>query len=563
MSVLILVANSLGLLHKRLCRECRQGGSSCGGPRYGLQPCRDAHEVERGGGEHVLQTRVGVTEVATRSSATPPDGLRLRALNPGPRGILRRELGRLLSLPCGLDRLVRGLRPDGELARGIVGLGARLADRTRPAAHRLDTEAHHEIAGDLSAWPPSNAGLPLRTGGRLRLPGDAEGAQIIAWARSPWVARRPEGWAHDLDLMDGRSGDEPLGIDIATIEQVQTGEEMALGQVTLHERAHGTIRGGRQRGHDTGAQVRLIILTGVGQVHLGADPGGATRGAIPGLAILGGGDPRGCRQPLLHRSPAEGSRWVRVLLGPDLPSWLNGRDFLEPRPLRCRLDRVQELATIGADGCRQGLTRRGGVGHMVVLQAAAITVDPGGRDLGLQPGWGDDSEAGEGVAAGLTDEFQPVEDPDGRQHVRGVRTWTAAPVEETTFAHPGAEGSQPQAFGLSGAEPGPELTQHGVVDAGSGHLPAQGIVPVKAAAPRIRRLAVGPAVGTRQDRRQRQAPGRLRWLPTGRKAGDEERIIVNGAEFVTHPHRAVAAGEGGLCDAAGRFGNGRDRLRAS
>jgi hypothetical protein len=40
---LILVANSLGCLHKRLRCKCRKGGSSCGGPKYILQPCRDAH----------------------------------------------------------------------------------------------------------------------------------------------------------------------------------------------------------------------------------------------------------------------------------------------------------------------------------------------------------------------------------------------------------------------------------------------------------------------------------------------------------------------------------------
>jgi hypothetical protein len=313
------VANSLGLLHKRLCRECRKGGSSCGGPRYVLQPCRDAHQGERGGGEHVLQTRFGLTDVATLSYATSPDGLRLRALNPGPLGILRRELGSLLPSPCGVDRLVIGLRPDGEWARGIFGLGARLADRTRPTGRRMAPDAHHGIAGDIPAWRPSTAGLPLRTVGLWRLPVEDEGAQIIALARSPLVAVRPEGWAHDIALVDGLSGDEQRGIAIATIEPGQTGAAMARGQGTLHERAHGTIRGGRRRGYDAGAQVRLILLTGFGQVHRGADPGDTTLGALPGLDIVGGSDQRGGRQPLRYRPPAQGARWVRVLRGPDLP----------------------------------------------------------------------------------------------------------------------------------------------------------------------------------------------------------------------------------------------------
>jgi hypothetical protein len=36
-------------------------------------------------------------------------------------------------------------------------------------------------------------------------------------------------------------------------------------------------------------------------------------------------------------------------------------------------------------------------------------VKPGGQCLGLQPGWSDDGETVQGVAEGLTDEFQPVE----------------------------------------------------------------------------------------------------------------------------------------------------------
>ena len=143
----------------------------------------------------------GVADVTTLAQATPPDGLRLRALNSGALGVLGGELGSLLPLPRGLDGLMEDLRPDGELTRRIFGLGARLADRTGATGRGLKTDAHHGITRDIPAWRPSDAGLPLGTAGLLRLPVDDEGAQIIALTLSPLVAVRPEGWAHDIDLV--------------------------------------------------------------------------------------------------------------------------------------------------------------------------------------------------------------------------------------------------------------------------------------------------------------------------------------------------------------------------
>jgi hypothetical protein len=188
---------------KRLCCQCRKGGASCGGPRCVLQPGCHAHQVEGRGGEDVLQMCFGVADVTTLAQATPPDGLRLRALNSGALGVLGGELGGLLPLPCGLDRLVMGLRPDGELPRRIFGLGARRADWTGAAGRGMEPDAHHGIARDIPAWRPSEAGLPLGTAGVLRLPVNDEGAQIIALACPPLVVIRPKRGADHVDLMLG------------------------------------------------------------------------------------------------------------------------------------------------------------------------------------------------------------------------------------------------------------------------------------------------------------------------------------------------------------------------
>ena len=261
----------------------------------------------------------GVADVTTLAQATPPDGLRLRALNPGPPGVLGGEFGGLLPWPRRLDGLVLGLRPDGQLARGVFGLGARRAHRAGTARRAVEANTHDWIARHIPPWRPSEAGLPLGTAGVLRLPVDDEGAQIIALACPPLMAIRPKRGADHVDLMLGVGGDQEVRIDRAAIEQVRVGEEITLRQVSLDGRPHDAIRGRRRGGHNPRDEVRLIILTGFGEVDLIADPSDATLGAIPGLDVIRGGDQHGGRQPLLYPPPAQRPRWVRVLLSPDLP----------------------------------------------------------------------------------------------------------------------------------------------------------------------------------------------------------------------------------------------------
>ena len=103
------------------------------------------------------------SEIPGPAQATAPDALRVRALDPGPLGILGFELSGLLPLPRGLDRLVVGLRPDGELAGGVFGPGARLAGRTGTTGRRIKADAHDGITGDIPARGPFDTGMPLGT----------------------------------------------------------------------------------------------------------------------------------------------------------------------------------------------------------------------------------------------------------------------------------------------------------------------------------------------------------------------------------------------------------------
>ena len=87
----------------------------------GLTPEPGDHpdDIHRRGSEQLLEVRARQAEVPTLAQIKAPDALREAALHPRPQRILGFELRRLLALARGLDRLMVGLGPDGELAWGV------------------------------------------------------------------------------------------------------------------------------------------------------------------------------------------------------------------------------------------------------------------------------------------------------------------------------------------------------------------------------------------------------------------------------------------------------------
>ncbi len=95
--------------------------------------------------------------------------------------------------------------------------------------------------------------------------------------RPPPAARQRESG----NLMLGLGGDESLGIDIAAVEQVRA--EVTCRQVLVDGGAHHLIRHGRGRREHLGDEMRLAVITGLGQVDFVAHPLDAPLRAVPSL----------------------------------------------------------------------------------------------------------------------------------------------------------------------------------------------------------------------------------------------------------------------------------------
>jgi len=144
----------------------------------------------------------------------------------------------------------------------------------------------------------------------------------------------------------------------------------------------------------------------------------------------------------------------------------------------------------------------------------------------------------------LADQFQPLAIPDRRQHLG--RVGPLPPARPHQPRRPAARQQQveEQPCLLMGQQSRPELAQHREVEARIVRLQAARVLPVAAPAHRLGGLAVGPPLGARQQRHQRQLRRGEGGLAAYREARREVAIGVATAQLVMHPQGDVALGEG-------------------
>jgi len=134
----------------------REPGKMSGFPPtfpQGLTPKPGDHpdHIHRRGRQEVLEVRASQADLATLAESKTPYPLREAALHTGPERILGFELRGLLALAGGLDGLVVGLGPDGQLPWGLFGRGTCTAGGTHATGGPVKADTHDRIARDIVA----------------------------------------------------------------------------------------------------------------------------------------------------------------------------------------------------------------------------------------------------------------------------------------------------------------------------------------------------------------------------------------------------------------------------
>ena len=106
-----------------------------------------------------------------------------------------------------------------------------------------------------------------------------------------------------------------------------------------------------------------------------------------------------------------------ILLHPDLPQPLDGRNLTQPRGCGIGIDGRKQLVTIGADPLGQSLALLLTFRQAVLINSRPVTLDPFDTYLRLQPFRRHDRQRVQCLAQGRPDLLQAIEHPNGSQHM--------------------------------------------------------------------------------------------------------------------------------------------------
>jgi hypothetical protein len=148
-----------------------------------------------------------------------------------------------------------------------------------------------------------------------------------------------------------------------------------------------------------------------------------------------------------------------------------------------------------------------------------------------------------------------------RQNVGGVGALLAARLDQAAFAQALQHDLEQTLIASPGEQAGPELAQHGEVEARILKVQAEGVLQVDPAAHRLGRLPVGQVLEELKDGDQSQPPRGYRQLAASVIQAGEHLVIVQNPDLIADPHEQVALAERCTSNPGGLFGNRLNRRR--
>ncbi|SQD94650.1 hypothetical protein FMEAI12_2700006 [Parafrankia sp. Ea1.12] len=533
-------------------------GSGSSGRGVG-PPAVEADEVDRGRGEDVGEMVLGQAVVAGVADTGGGGGLVHGSLDAGPEvvALLPRVGGLLGAEPFKQFVLVAGTQ--GELAgRGRRG-GAAGAQRAGQAVHPAEIDLQDGFPSGLLGSPGA-AGGAVRAGGLLSVPVDGEVGQVEGAGGAGLPGGVHSERADQFDAMLGRAGQEQLGGGVAGVDGVFGGQQTTAGEVGVHDRGRLLVGDGGGGGLHVGDHVWGVVVAGLGEVDLVADPARPVFDPVACVKVIGRGQPASARREVLVLPPDHLRPGAVVLLDPRDAQDVDRGDLAQPGRRVGSADRREQGEPVPADHDGQLGAARRRPRQPVGLHPRRIATVPTGLDDPGQPARGRRGQRLKRPTHRLTDELEPVERAHRGQHMGGIGAGPPARAQQPEVRQPREQQVQNLLLQTMFHEPDPEPAQHGEVETRVVETEAKRVLPVDPPPDLLRGLPVSEVLGELQHRDQRQLARRTARPAPGRERRHELLVAEQLPDLVAHPDRQSTPRERRPRDPRGHLGNLRPRL---
>ena len=249
-----------------------------------------------------------------------------------------------------------------------------------------------------------------------------------------------------------------------------------------------------------------VLVTGLGQMHLVAQPDRVAFAAAASLLIIRRDD----AFLIAHRraiAPMHLLALLLVMLGEDLTQERHFGQLAHGLGRLWLSDGRQQLGHILTHLLTQQRALGLSFGEACQFKAMHIALKPGGVQMRLQPGWLLLSQGIERRTHTLPYAFQAAERTHARQDRRRIGALLASRFEPATLARQLQDRLQEQVLRPRRQHALAEVRQDRVIEARLIQRQGQGIQPINARAHRVCGLPIGQPFEGLQHRHQRQPPG--------------------------------------------------------